>query len=90
MSNKIGLTNDEINRAIELLKKAGHPGLSSSIAGNFQTQLYSDVLKAEEKMLEEIGNIYKKWEEYAEWRREDLKEDKEIAKRVRASMGLED
>ncbi|MBS9391556.1 MAG: hypothetical protein HEQ33_22765 [Dolichospermum sp. WA123] len=99
MSDKTGLTNDEINRAIELLKKAGHPYLSGgSIAENSKSQLYRNVLKAEEEMLNEaeeemlneIGNIYKQWEENVESIREDLKDDKRVARRMRTIMGLED
>ncbi|MEA5606090.1 hypothetical protein [Nostoc sp. UHCC 0252] len=89
MSNKPGLAEDETNRAREILKKAGHQGISTSIM-NSEIELYSKVLKAEEKMLEEVRNIYKELEEYAEWKRQDLKEDKEIARRIRRSMGLED
>ncbi|MBD2651797.1 hypothetical protein [Nostoc foliaceum] len=94
MSNKLVLTDDEIEKAKELLKKAGHPQQFSTLT-EIQSQMYTSVLKAEEKMLEEIRQIYKQCQEreeqeYAEWKREDIKDDKQVARKIRASLGLED
>ncbi|MDF2387019.1 hypothetical protein JMG10_36495 [Nostoc ellipsosporum NOK] len=88
MTTTQGLTPDEINRAIELLKKAG---INSTYSiKDYETDLYTTALKAEEKMIKEIKQRHQELEDHIEWKRQDLKEDKEIARRVRRVLGLED